>query len=141
MNIPGSFCSRINVAGAIIDRERNTINDQPLIFGDYSQIEVLEKGNMIMAGQYPIYQLEPTPRSYNYIRNIYFHTSWKKADSLVDYVPCIRCGRLHKFVFPYDPHLHYDSILHTSNFEFDCWNCDQSYEVDSEGYVYINPPP
>lgn len=62
------------------------------------------------------------------------------ADSVVAWIHCPQCGKLHKEMASFDPQLvHYDKLALIENHfkEFQCYNCGLEFATDIEGFVYV----
>ena len=136
-----NFTPSIHFEGFHINRKDNTVNGRSIEFGDSVCIQAQAKYNQIMEGESPVCQIDWSFRQWGYMHNRYYVKPLSVCDSMLAYIPCIKCGRTHKLVRPYSPvPLHYESILAASNFTFECFNCDQEYYVDDEYNVWVSNP-
>lgn len=139
MRLLKNFVPTIHFAGFQVDRKANTVNGRIIEFGDQVCINAQAKYNQIMRGEESVCHIDWDFRQWGYMHNRYYRKPLWQCDSMLGYVPCVKCGRTHRIVRPYSPvPLHYESLLAASDFTFECFNCDQEYYVDNECNVWIS---
>lgn len=134
-----------HILGHVI--EGATIDGLPLQHGNKNQIHLCQAISKIFSGSYSWHTID-----WNYVhywgaststgKPIFKYVSPKKADALVDMIPCPKCGRLHCLLITYDPQANwYDELInidrHVEEEGFDCWNCGLEMYADHERNVFV----
>lgn len=125
---------------------KNLINGEKPEFGNKEHIDFCRNVEKIFSGEINIHEIDWQPCHYlgkhtdtgkPKFRYVEDH---KKADALVDFIPCPRCQKRHCLLFTFDPLGNwYDELLAVdeSSKSFKCWNCKLEFVTDDCRNVYV----
>ncbi len=125
--------------------KRNLINGRRPEIGNPEHIMYYKNQIAKMSGKTPVCQIEWEfclywGQSSNTGRPIFAWCSKKEADTVVSFIPCPKCGKIHVLLIPFNRSNNwYDEILHIDEQaeSFKCWNCHLQFKTDVTGNVYV----
>ena len=133
----------------MVNRNPNTINGQPLEFGNPEQIKYVKDACNKIEGKINVCEADwefvrLSNRTTETRKPITYYDEIKNCDAVQCYIPCPRCGRKHKHVVCYDPF----EIDQTAEWalideqEIICWNCGLEMYIEQDGSraVFVKQP-
>jgi hypothetical protein len=126
----------------------NLINGSKPEFGNPDHIKYVKEHNEIFNGIRSLHQIDWAFAQYigetgETGKPRFTYCGHRKADCVVDYIPCPRCHHQHILLITFsDRRFSYQTMLEVQQEaqEFECWNCRLKFISDEEGFVYCKPP-
>ncbi|MCK6650556.1 MAG: hypothetical protein L6Q66_12935 [Bacteroidia bacterium] len=123
----------------------NLIKGAKLLFGDPAQIKWVKEHSEMLAGTRAVCELEwhfihDTGNAKHNGAPLTFYREPKKANAVMAYVYCPRCGRIHKHIVAYDPQaLQIEEWHAIESVDIICYNCHLEMMVCPEGnnLIYV----
>jgi len=123
---------------------KNLINGAKLLFGNPEQIKWVKEHNEMLAGLRPVCELDwhfihDTGKAKHNGSPLTFYREPKKANAVMAYIYCPRCGKIHKHIVAYDP-FHIPMIEQWNdidNTDIICYNCHLQFYIDPEGTANV----
>lgn len=121
-------------------------NGNPIEFGNRTQILRLQKIERVLSGRFPFHALDwkfccHWGRFIDARQAIFILADKKKANAVLDHIPCPGCGYENILLFLIDPHYDYKEQLQEmadiSAEESECSRCGLEFETDDMANVYV----
>ena len=123
----------------------NSINGQPLEFGNLEQIEFVRRYERIFSGQEAFHEIEwryciYTGHSGSTSKPMFEYVELNKANAVVDHITCPQCQRIHILLIAFRGDCNfYEEMIYVDRATeegFHCWNCKTEFQAEDR-YVFV----